>query len=112
MTALADGRGHRDEVLLRHRGDGGSNILEQVVEQKDRIARALSGVKHRVAVGSGKGGVGKSTVTRALAASLALAGLAGGHRRRRLQRPHAGAHDGLRGAVPVRETRHRAPEVP
>jgi hypothetical protein len=44
-------------------GDGGSNILEQVLEQKDRIARALSKVRHRVAVGSGKGGVGKSTVT-------------------------------------------------
>jgi ATP-binding protein involved in chromosome partitioning len=55
-------------------GDGGSNILEQVIEQKDRIARALSKVRHRVAVGSGKGGVGKSTVTRALAAALAARG--------------------------------------
>src|SRR5207344_1755637 len=55
-------------------GDGGSNILEQVIEQKDRIARALSRVRRRVAVGSGKGGVGKSTVTRALAASMAARG--------------------------------------
>ena len=51
-------------------GDGGSNILEQVTDQKDRIKGALSKVRHRVAVGSGKGGVGKSTVTRALAAAL------------------------------------------
>src|SRR5262245_62522901 len=55
-------------------GDGGSNVLGQVLEQRDRIARALSGVRHRVAVGSGKGGVGKSTVTRVLASALAMKG--------------------------------------
>ena len=27
-------------------GDGGSNILEQVTEQKDRIAKALSKVRN------------------------------------------------------------------
>ena len=36
-------------------GDGGSNILEQVIEQKDRIARALSKVRHRVADRIGEG---------------------------------------------------------
>jgi ATP-binding protein involved in chromosome partitioning len=55
-------------------GEGGSNILEQATEQTERIGRALSKVKHRVAVASGKGGVGKSTVTRTLAAALAARG--------------------------------------
>ena len=40
-------------------GDGGSRSLEQVAEQRARIADGLAGVRHVVAVGSGKGGVGK-----------------------------------------------------
>ena len=51
-------------------GDGGSAILEQVIEQRARIARNLSGVRRMLAVGSGKGGVGKSTLTLQLAATL------------------------------------------
>jgi Mrp family chromosome partitioning ATPase len=42
----------------------------------DRIAERLSEIKHRLVVMSGKGGVGKSTVT----ANLAVALAAGGHR--------------------------------
>ena len=38
-------------------GDGGSRILEQVAEQRTRITDELAGVRHLVAVGSGKGGV-------------------------------------------------------
>jgi hypothetical protein len=34
-------------------GDGGSRILEQVAEQRARIADGLAGVRHLVAVGSG-----------------------------------------------------------
>ena len=56
-------------------GDGGSKILEQVAEQRARIADGLAGVRHLMAVGSGKGGVGKSTLTLHLAGALRERGL-------------------------------------
>jgi ATP-binding protein involved in chromosome partitioning len=56
-------------------GDGGSRILEQVVEQRARITDGLAGVRHLVAIGSGKGGVGKSTLTLHIAAALRARGL-------------------------------------
>jgi ATP-binding protein involved in chromosome partitioning len=58
------------------RGDGGSNVLEQVEARERSIARSLSGVRQIVAVGSGKGGVGKSTLTMQLACALREKGLA------------------------------------
>ncbi|HKQ61638.1 MAG TPA: P-loop NTPase [Candidatus Polarisedimenticolaceae bacterium] len=51
--------------------DGGAGILQQVGVQRARIAQALAGVRRRLAIGSGKGGVGKSTLVRQLASALA-----------------------------------------
>lgn len=56
-------------------GDGGSRVLEQVAELRTRITEGLAGVRHLVAMGSGKGGVGKSTLTLHLAGALRARGL-------------------------------------
>lgn len=55
-------------------GDGGSGVVAQVESLLAQIGDALSGVDHLVAVGSGKGGVGKSTLTMALAQALSREG--------------------------------------
>lgn len=55
-------------------GDGGSDVLGQVTAQQEQLRRRLGGVRFVVAVVSGKGGVGKSTLTGGLASALALGG--------------------------------------
>jgi ATP-binding protein involved in chromosome partitioning len=55
-------------------GDGGSNIAGQVAAQQERLRRRLAGVGSVVAVVSGKGGVGKSTLTAGLACAFAVGG--------------------------------------
>ena len=55
-------------------GDGGSAVADQVAALKARIRANLAGVRHRLAVCSGKGGVGKSTLTHQLGCALAEAG--------------------------------------
>jgi ATP-binding protein involved in chromosome partitioning len=55
-------------------GDGGSNVAGQVAAQHARLRERLATVEAVVAVLSGKGGVGKSTLTAGLAAAFAAAG--------------------------------------
>lgn len=52
----------------------GAEVPEQVVAQRERLARRLASVRHLVVVASGKGGVGKSAVTANVAAGLARRG--------------------------------------
>lgn len=59
---------------LKH--DGGSHVVEQITEQQDRIQKRLSTIKHIIAIGSGKGGVGKSTLVALLACALKERGFA------------------------------------
>jgi ATP-binding protein involved in chromosome partitioning len=51
-----------------------SNLLGQVVAQRERVTARLAEVRSVVAVVSGKGGVGKSLVSAGLAAALARSG--------------------------------------
>jgi ATP-binding protein involved in chromosome partitioning len=57
-------------------GDGGSDVLGQVAAQQRTIEAALAGVSRVLAIGSGKGGVGKSTLTFGLARALVRRGRA------------------------------------
>lgn len=55
-------------------GDGGSDVVGQVVAKRSLIAESLADVRHMLAIGSGKGGVGKSTLTMQLAEALRAGG--------------------------------------
>ena len=54
--------------------DAGSNIIGQVEAQANRVQKRLASVKYTVAIMSGKGGVGKSSLTANLATALTLKG--------------------------------------
>jgi ATP-binding protein involved in chromosome partitioning len=55
-------------------GDGGSDVVGQVAAQQARLRRRLAEVRHVLAVVSGKGGVGKSTISASLACAFAVGG--------------------------------------
>jgi ATP-binding protein involved in chromosome partitioning len=54
--------------------DGCSDQRKQQYEQEQKLKLKLSKIKHKVAIISGKGGVGKSTITANLAMAFALQG--------------------------------------
>jgi ATP-binding protein involved in chromosome partitioning len=82
-------------------GDGGSGVAEQIAGLEARIAARLADVRHLVAIGSGKGGVGKSTLTRQLAAVLAAAGKRVGILDADLNGPSQAVLGGVAGVPPI-----------
>src|SRR3989304_8616280 len=78
-------------------GDGGSNVAAQVEAQTARLRGRMAHVRRKVAVVSGKGGVGKSTVTANLAVALAMDGLRIGGLDAGVRGPPLGERVGVRG---------------
>jgi ATP-binding protein involved in chromosome partitioning len=81
-------------------GDGGSDVAAQVEAQTARLRRRMADVRAKVAVVSGKGGVGKSTLTANLAAALARDGLRIGVLDADLNGPSMAKLLGVRGRLP------------
>ena len=77
--------------------DGGSGIVAQVTAQAQQVQQRLASVQHVVAVMSGKGGVGKSSLTVNLAAALAMGGHAVGLLDADLNGPSLAKMTGVRG---------------
>jgi len=82
-------------------GDGGSGVAEQIADLEAAIARRMAGIRHVVAVGSGKGGVGKSTLTRQLGSVLAAAGKRVGILDADLNGPSQALLGGVQGVPPL-----------
>jgi ATP-binding protein involved in chromosome partitioning len=82
-------------------GDGGSNIVGQVAEQVARLQARMQDIRHKVAVVSGKGGVGKSCITVNLATAVAMQGAAVGILDADLNGPSIAKMTGVRGQRPL-----------
>ena len=84
-------------------GEDRSGLLGQVVAQRSRVAERLRAIRRVVAVMSGKGGVGKSYVTAALARGAAAAGRRVGVLDADLKSPTCAGMLGARGPVRIGE---------
>ncbi len=94
-------------------GDGGSGIVSQVEEQQRRLIERLASVRHVITVISGKGGVGKSSVTANLASAFVRDGLALGVLDADLNGPSIAKLLGVRGhSLPVTAKGVLPPETP
>jgi ATP-binding protein involved in chromosome partitioning len=82
-------------------GDGGSNIVGQVIEQGARLRARMQHIRRKVGVVSGKGGVGKSAITVNLATAVAMQGAAVGILDADLNGPSIAKMTGVRGQRPV-----------
>jgi ATP-binding protein involved in chromosome partitioning len=82
-------------------GDGGSNIVGQVTEQLARLRARMQSIRNKVAVVSGKGGVGKSAITVNLATAVAMQGARVGILDADLNGPSIAKMTGVRGQRPV-----------
>src|SRR5690606_32201178 len=78
-------------------GDGGSDILGQVSEQTARLQARMRTIRAKIAVVSGKGGVGKSVLTVNLATAMALDGVRVGILDADLNGPSIAKMTGVRG---------------
>jgi ATP-binding protein involved in chromosome partitioning len=82
-------------------GDGGSNVAGQVTEQLARLQTRMQYIRNKVAVVSGKGGVGKSAITVNLATAVAMQGATVGILDADLNGPSIAKMTGVRGQRPV-----------
>ena len=78
-------------------GDGGSDIIGQVTAQSERVRARMRTIRAKVAVVSGKGGVGKSAITVNLATAVALEGAVAGILDADLNGPSIAKMTGVRG---------------
>jgi ATP-binding protein involved in chromosome partitioning len=78
-------------------GDGGSDIVLQVAEQLARLRLRMECIRSKVAVVSGKGGVGKSAITVNLATAMAMEGATVGILDADLNGPSIAKMTGVRG---------------
>ncbi|HET6361739.1 MAG TPA: P-loop NTPase, partial [Gemmatimonadota bacterium] len=79
---------------------GAESVVGQVVDQRRRLRERLAGVGRLVAIGSGKGGVGKSAISANVAASLAAGGRAVGALDADLDGPSLARMLGAQGGLP------------
>lgn len=95
-AAIPGSRRVRSYAEVSH--ETGSQLLEQVLEQRARVAARLEPIGAVIAIASGKGGVGKSAVTANLAVSLARRGARVGALDADLNGPSLGRMLGLSGS--------------